>query len=360
MPAIEDYYIDRMTNADPEKLVRDAEANGRGWEALSSSASTSIGSLDLKQICCFVAAYEEGNFSRAAEREHCTQPGLSVIIQRLESAVGHRLFERKARGVAPTMAGKQFYASCVDVLKAVVQARQHMMDLAGSVPTQINIGLPPTMFKCVIPEMLPDYLGRHPHVDVRLAEAYSGTLTDWVLSGQTEVAIVTKPPAHLGLETTHFYRDRLVLVRRADGGPQRGRKACPRSIHLSQLAKLKLVIPSQRHSLRQIIEAGVRLDSTPSVRVLEVDGMLGTLELVRTSDWATVVAHLAVRDEAKQGRLLVEPIAEPELWIDFYLIRTKDALLSVACRDFLKCLKQTLRSMGSEHGSRPMPEAAIF
>ena len=357
MPVIEAYYDCRMRNGKPEKIVDGDALKENGWEGLSASASTSIGSLDLKQICCFVAAYEEGNFSRAAEREHCTQPGLSVTIQRLESAVGHRLFERKARGVTPTMAGKQFYASCVDVLKAVVQARQHMMDLAGSVPTQINIGLPPTMFKCVIPRMLPDYLGSHPHVDVRLAEAYSGTLTDWVLSGQTEVAIVTRPPAHLGLETTHFYRDRLVLVRRAEYGSRKGKKPSPR--RLSELAKLKLVIPSQRHSLRQIIESGVRLDGTPSVRVLEVDGMLGTLELVRTSDWATVVANLAVMDEAKQNRLLVEPIAEPELWIDFYLIRTKDALLSVACRDFLKSMKQTLNLLSNAYSAHRAPEAAV-
>ena len=345
-----------MANGKPEKAMRGEAHPDKGWEGLSASASTSIGSLDLKQICCFVAAYEEGSFSRAAEREHCTQPGLSVTIQRLESAVAHRLFERKARGVTPTMAGKQFYASCVGVLKAVLQARQHMMDLAGSVPTQINIGLPPTLFKCVVPRMLPDFLKSHPHVDVRLAEAYSGTLTDWVLSGQTEAAIVTRPPAHLGLETTHFYRDRLVLVRRAN--PKSRKRGKSSALRLSDLAKLNLVIPSQRHSLRQIIESGVRLDSTPSVRILEVDGMLGTLELVRTSDWATVVANVAVMDEAKQGQLLVEPIADPELWIDFYLVRTKDALLSVACRDFLSCMRQTLNSLGGAPSSVPAIEVA--
>lgn len=346
-----------MASRKLEKVVRGDPHKEEGWERISSSGSTSIGSLDLKQICCFVAAYEEGSFSRAAEREHCTQPGLSVIIQRLESAVAHRLFDRKARGVTPTMAGKQFYASCVGVLKAVVQARQHMMDLAGSVPTQINIGLPPTLFKCAIPQMLPEYLKKHPHVDIRLAEAYSGTLTDWVLSGQTEVAIVTRPPEHLGLETTHFYRDRLVLVRRADPKSRKRRKSS--TVRLSDLAKLNLVIPSQRHSLRQIIESGVRLDSTPSVRILEVDGMLGTLELVRTSDWATVVANLAVMDEAKQGQLLVEPIAEPALWIDFYLVRTKDALLSVACRDFLSCLRQTLSSLDNTPSAVPALEVAV-
>jgi DNA-binding transcriptional LysR family regulator len=305
--------------------------------------------LDLKQIRCFVAAYEEGSFSKAALREHCTQPGLSVYIQRLETMLAHRLFDRKARGVTPTIAGRHFYACCADVLKTVSIAKQRMLDMAGNVATDINVGVSPTLFKGVLPWMLPDYLSEHPYVDVRLAEAYSGTLTDWVVSGEVQVAVVTKPPIHLGLETTHFFRDRLVLVTRGSDTHQKGRR--PRRRSSSELQKLKLILPSPRHSLRQVIEAAaVRLGAKGSGRILEIDGMLGTLELVRNSDWATVVASIAVMDEVKQGRLIAEPIYGPELWLDFYLIRTKDRLLSPACRDFLHWLKETLTRVAKAQG----------
>jgi DNA-binding transcriptional LysR family regulator len=199
--------------------------------------------------------------------------------------------------------------------------------------------------------MLPDYLSSHPYVDVRLAEAYSGTLTDWVISGEVEVAIVTKPPVHLGLETTHFFRDRLVLVTRAEDKSGKARRAGRRTS--GELEGMKLVLPSPRHSLRQVIEAAVRLGATASGRVLEIDGMLGTLELVRNSDWATVVASTAVMHEVKQGRLLAEPIYVPELWLDFYLVRTKDAMLSVACRDFLGRLKEMLGNIAGMQSSHP-------
>src|ERR1700731_2357290 len=305
-----------------------------------------IDSLDLKQIRCFVAAYEEGSFSKAALREHCTQPGLSVYIQRLEHMLAHRLFDRKARGVTPTIAGRHFYACCADVLKTVSVAKQRMLDMSGNVASNINVGVSPTLFKGVLPWMLPEYLNAHPYVDVRLAEAYSGTLTDWVVSGEVQVAIVTKPPVHLGLETTHFFRDRLVLVTRANGKNQKGRKTRRRSS--TELQKLKLVLPSPRHSLRQVIEAAaVRLGAKGSGRILEIDGMLGTLELVRNSDWATVVAGVAVMDEVKQGRLVAEALCEPELWLDFYLVRTKDMVLSVACQEFLDLLKQKLEQLAS-------------
>jgi len=317
-----------------------------------------IGSMDLKQIRCFVAAYEEGSFSKAALREHCTQPGLSVYIQRLETMLAHRLFDRKARGVTPTIAGRHFYACCSDVLKTVNIAEQRMLDMARHVATGINIGVSPTVLKGVLPWMLPDYLRAHPYVDVRLAEAYSGTLTDWVVSGEVQVAIVTKPPLHLGLETTHFFRDRLVLVTRGTGSPQKKGRIRRRSA--SDLQKLKLILPSPRHSLRQVIEAAaVRLGATASGRILEIDGMLGTFELVRNSDWATVVASIAVADEVKMGRLVAEPIYGPELWLDFYLIRTRDVLLSRACQDFLRWLRETLARVAKTKGPTCQAEIGL-
>jgi DNA-binding transcriptional LysR family regulator len=313
--------------------------------------------LDLKQIRCFVAAYEEGSFSKAALREHCTQPGLSVYIQRLEAMLAHRLFDRKARGVIPTIAGRHFYACCADVINTVSIAKQRMLDMAGNVATNINLGVSPTLLKGVLPWMLPDYLSAHPYVDVRLAEAYSGTLTEWVVSGEVQVAIVTKPPFHFGLETTHFFRDRLVLVTRKRSTRQKGPR--PRRRSSAELQKLKLILPSPRHSLRQVIDAAaVRLGAKGSGRILEIDGMLGTLELVRNSDWATVVASIAVMDEVKQGRLLAEPIYGPELWLDFYLIHTRDQPLSPACREFLHWLKETLSRVAKAQGSICQPTVA--
>jgi LysR family nitrogen assimilation transcriptional regulator len=298
-------------------------------------------SIDLKQIRCFVAAYEEGSFSMAAKRENCTQPGLSVYIQRLEAMLSHRLFDRRARGVTPTIAGSHFYASCTDVLSSVRIAKQRMLDLAGSVAAKINVGVSPSLLKGAITRTLAQYLPTHPYVDIRLSEAYSGTLTDWVVSGEVEAAIVTKPPVHLGLETTHFFRDRIFLVTRGDGKPPRGRRPARRR-RVKELEQLKLVLPSPRHNLRQVIEGAVRLGTTGSGRILEIDGMLGTFEVVRNSDWATVVAGVAVMDEVKQGRLVAEALDEPELWLDFYLVRTKDMVLSVACQEFLNLLKEKL------------------
>lgn len=303
-----------------------------------------IDSMDLRQIRYFVAAYEEGSFSKAAKREHSTQSGVSICIQQLEEIVSHRLFERTATGVVPTLAGNHFYASCTDILKSIKSAQQKMLDMAGDLTGVINLGFPPSMFKAALPLMLPDYVTAHPFVNIRLAEAYSGTLTDWVISGEIDAAIVTKPPSHLGLETSHFFRDRLVLVTRKGGRPatQSGNH---KVYHAEDLQKLKLILPSARHSLRQVIENSIQLGGPGTGRILDIDGMLGTLELIRKSDWATIAAKIVVIEEVMEGRLEAHPISQPELWLDLFLVQTKDVLLSAACRDFLRQLKDTLERL---------------
>lgn len=308
-------------------------------------------SMDLKQIRCFVAAYEEGSFSKAARREHCTQPGLSVYVQRLESILAHRLFERNAVGVTPTVAGKHFYACCTNVLKAVQAAKQTMLNLSGNLAGIIKVGVSPSIFKGALASMLPGYMSDHPYVDVRIAEAYSGSLAEWVASGELDVAIVNQPSIHLGLDAAHFFRDSLVVARRANGAS--GKKSRARKqIPAKDLRKLKLILPTQKHALRQFIDGVLHAGNSSAAKILEIDGMLGTLEMVRNSEWATIVPSIAVANEVKRGKLVAQRITDPILWIDFFQVHTRNSLLSLACQDFLSRLREALKQV-SQTGVSP-------
>lgn len=303
--------------------------------------------MELRQIRCFVAVYEEGSFSRAATRENGTQPGLSVQIRQLETQLGQALFERNARGVTPTVAGKQFYESATAILAAVKAARQGMLDLSGRIAGRINIGLPPSFSTVALPTVLARYARDYPQVEVRLAEAYSGTLSQWVVAGELELAIVTEPSADLGLDSARFFRDRLVLVRAA-------RMIAPAAV----AGRLKLVLPSGRHSLRQRIESHASFGAPHVDRLIEIDGLMATLAFVRNSEWSTVLPNFAVADDVQAGRLAAEPITGPELWLDYYLVQTKDRPLSTASRHFLQELEEELRLIGTRGIARTAAPAS--
>ena len=81
-----------------------------------------LSGMDIRILRYFLAVADEGNITRAAERLHVSQPALSTQLAALENELGHRLFERSARGIALTEKGlalKQRAGDLVDLAERV-------------------------------------------------------------------------------------------------------------------------------------------------------------------------------------------------------------------------------------------------
>lgn len=64
--------------------------------------------FDLNDLYAFRALVEYGNFRVAAESICLSQSALSRRIEKLEAALGNRLFDRTTRRVALTLYGQNF------------------------------------------------------------------------------------------------------------------------------------------------------------------------------------------------------------------------------------------------------------
>lgn len=85
--------------------------------------------MELRHLRYFVAVAEEGSLTVAAEKRlHTAQPSLSRQLRDLEHEVGEALFERGARGVRLTPAGRAFLeharAALSSASEAVASARR--------------------------------------------------------------------------------------------------------------------------------------------------------------------------------------------------------------------------------------------
>jgi DNA-binding transcriptional LysR family regulator len=80
--------------------------------------------MDLTWLEDFQALADTGNFSRAADRRHVTQPAFSRRIRALEDWVGAPLFDRGAQPVALTDAGRALQPAAGNALHQVFMARE--------------------------------------------------------------------------------------------------------------------------------------------------------------------------------------------------------------------------------------------
>src|SRR5262249_57594284 len=93
-----------------------------------------MSAIALRQIRAVIAVCEEGSFTRAAQREHATQSGISQHVAAVERALGVKLFERSSAGVAPTPAGIRYYRRCVEAVGMLATAHA----APRAVPSQLT------------------------------------------------------------------------------------------------------------------------------------------------------------------------------------------------------------------------------
>jgi LysR family transcriptional regulator, nitrogen assimilation regulatory protein len=310
----------------------------------------------LKDLQLFVAAYEERSFTAAAEREHATQSGVSQHIRKLELGLGVRLFSRDKGQVVPTPAGDIYYARCIDVLRAHAVATTTVKAYAGGRDEAIVVGLMPTMTRCMLAPVLSTYTEAHPNSIVRIVEGYSAALTQQVRAGDLDFAIVPAFAGVPGLKSRLFLRTPEVLVGGA-GAPWRHMQP----MAAKSLAPLHLVLPSRVNTRRPLIETYCASNGIVVERLLEMDAMLGTLDFVARSKWATILPGIMMAVDDPAGRLKVAPL-DPPLVLDLVLIEPSRRPLSPSAETFLGLLEEEAERLETRWvdigiTTRPTPQA---
>src|SRR3712207_9110346 len=97
--------------------------------------------MELRQLEYFVAVAEEANFTRAAERVHISQSGISAQVRALESTLGADLFDRSGRSARLTTAGAAALPHARQALAAATALRQAVDEVNGLVRGRLTAGM---------------------------------------------------------------------------------------------------------------------------------------------------------------------------------------------------------------------------
>ena len=167
--------------------------------------------MELSQLRYAIAIAETGNFTRAAERSHVTQPSLSQQILNLESEVGHKLFHRLGRKAVLTEAGLTFIERARRILFEVDNAAKELSD-HPSLDRRIVVGGLPTIMPYLLAPLIARCRTEHPNLIIHAREDFRADLTRGVIEGELDLAVVTLPVKDVHISVEPLLTEPLLLV----------------------------------------------------------------------------------------------------------------------------------------------------
>ena len=258
--------------------------------------------MELRQLRYFVGIHEAGSLLKASTRLHVAQPALGQQMAALEAEVGARLFHRSSRGVTLTEAGKVFLEHAKVVLSDVERARAAVRESASVPSGDVTIGLTTTVGLVATVPILRACRERLPQVRLKVVEAYSGFLREWLVSGRLDLALLFDDKSDPALARRPLLEDRLSFITGVGGA------TAPRRMTLQALARWPLILPGKEHGLRRLIDEaitplGIELDI-----VAEMESLNSVKRAVEDGIGCTILPLGAVAEEVVAKRLAASRI----------------------------------------------------
>ncbi|CAH2786933.1 MAG: Transcriptional regulator, LysR family [uncultured Caballeronia sp.] len=289
--------------------------------------------INSRRFAHLVAFAEEGSFARAAERVHLSQPALSRSIQALEDEFDIKLFDRAARGVATTAAGRMLVerARCV-----LFEARCLFRDvelIRSDALGEMRIGMGPYAAAILFPDLLVECVRQFPATKVSVQIAESSVLMQSLRSESVDFVMIDhrETPAAPDI-TTHrlFSHDGGWFVR--FGHPLLARAPVPLAAVREFPLVSVLLSGFMEDALRRLLK--FRAHETVPVQ-LECNDVAVLKDVVARSDAVMFcTASLPQRDPDGQRLVRVSIVHPRKLGLQFALVcladRTQSAAVDVA------------------------------
>jgi len=268
--------------------------------------------VNLRRLKYFVKIVDIGSLTQAAEVLYIAQPALSQQLATLEGEVRQQLLVRTKRGVTPTEAGKVLYRHAQIILRQCEQALADMEAAGRGLSGQVSVGLAPgTAASALALPLLRTVRARHPGVLLYLNENYGITLSELIMNGRMDLAVLYGDKAVHGLSFLPLLKEPLFLV-----GPA-SMPIPAEPVRLTDLRDMELFLPRPYNIVRKLVnEAFMGLGSAPRV-VAEIESAFTLTAVIADGLGATILPASMAREVvaacgAWQCRI-VEPVIEAPL-----------------------------------------------
>jgi DNA-binding transcriptional LysR family regulator len=296
--------------------------------------------ISTRLLYAFVALDELKHFTRAAERCHTSQSAFSVMIQKLESAVGTKLFERDTRNVTLTPEGELFAEVARSLISEIESAFDNMSDYVARRRGRVSIAALPSLAAKGLPAVIAEYRSLYPGVTVTLHDALSDQCLSLLRQGKADLVLTAPGANFLEFESRTLCSDPFYVVCRRDHP-----LAKKRLIHLRDLTGHEIIHLAKSSSVRQHVDILLR-DVQAVHSGFEVEHLATVAGLVEQGLGISLVPELTLF-QFRQLDLVAIPLEAQDPMRPILIVKRKDQTLSIAAQAMLELIEKQIGPAGA-------------
>lgn len=295
--------------------------------------------LSMRQLRAFLQVARSGSFTRAAERAHMTQAGLSILVREVERQLGARLFDRTTRAVQLTEAGKRLAVVAESVLRQLDDATAEVDAIGQLTRQQLRIAATPLVSSHLLPQVLARFRESHGDVQVQLVDTHLENVQALVESGSVDLGLGFFFKVASGLVRRQLAEFPLMRVSPANTAPETIGRASWASLRSAQLITLPTENPIQR-----VIDAHLEKLGLMHEDVRPVSFLATQISMVEAGFGSAVMPTFAIA-ACRRHQVRLDVLGSPQVKLGFYRVARRGAAETDAMKAFGEAFARHLPSM---------------
>ena len=309
--------------------------------------------MTLHQFTIFAAIAKHKNFTRASEELHITQPCVSQQMRLLQEYYGTKLYNRTARGVELTHAGRRFLSAVSPIL--------HQVGKLKSIPTQpvavhqpdlLAVGGTYSSSTILLPSVLSRFKRLHHETEINFRTNNGVEIERLLLKQTIDIALTTSPPKSPRILAEPFRREKLALI-----VSRRHPLARARKLSLHDIERTPFLVRSSgvrdgttvKHLKSVASEKGIEL-----IIGMRFESPTAIKKAIQRNMGIGILYEEVIRDDLKRGEFKALKVPGLKLEGQSFIVYLNDKPLSKAATEFLKLLRS---SQANKRTTRKDPSA---
>lgn len=248
----------------------------------------------------FVTLAEIGNFTKASEFLHISQPSVSLHIKNLEKEFQTELFHRSPKGVQITPTGELLYSRAKQLMAIYEQAKEEILEHHNSVRGKLIIGASFTIGEYILPGLLVRVQKDFPELEFQIIIGNTDEIVNYVQVFNVDIGLIEGQTNEKELMVHPLMEDELFIAS-PNGHPLAGKEG----ISVKDLQNEAWVTREEGSGTREYLNHFIRSNGLKVKSLLTISSNQGIKESIIKGLGLSLLSHSVIDREVKHGDLSV-------------------------------------------------------